>query len=82
MTAGVFASFGSLFVGFTPFEVGNMLLLAFLMSEDSDGAIGKAEICQQNPQKANVNEPCKAITTIDPLWHGQDRERRMVRFTG
>ena len=30
---GVFATFGSMFIGFTPFEMGSILLLAFLLAE-------------------------------------------------
>lgn len=33
MTAGVFATFASTFAGFTPFEMGSVLLLAFLLAE-------------------------------------------------
>jgi hypothetical protein len=33
LSAGVFATFASMFAGFTPFEMGNLLLLAFLLAE-------------------------------------------------
>lgn len=33
LTLGVFATFGSIFAGFTPFAVGSVLLLAFLLAE-------------------------------------------------
>jgi MFS family permease len=33
MIVGVFATFGSMFIGFTPFEMGSLLLLAFLLAE-------------------------------------------------
>ena len=33
LIVGVFATFGSMFIGFTPFEMGSILLLAFLLAE-------------------------------------------------
>jgi hypothetical protein len=33
MTAGVFAAYGSMFVGLTAFQIGSVILLAFLLAE-------------------------------------------------